>query len=151
MSEDPSVRRVLGGGIRRYVFHLIPMFRPEVLTEANSPAVLHAADLTLVTAASPAHSGEVLTVFASGLGPTRPGTDPGQPFPSSPLQTVNSPVEVALNGNSAEVISANGYPGAVDVFQVNFRVPDDALSGSATLRITSGYIPGTEIKIPILQ
>ena len=125
------------------------MFRPEVLTEANSPAVLHASDSTLVTPASPAHAGEVLTVFASGLGPTRPGVDPGQPFPSSPLQPVNSPVDAAVNGIPAEVISANGYPGAVDVFQVNFRVPDDAQSGSATLRMTSGYIPGRDIKIPI--
>jgi uncharacterized protein (TIGR03437 family) len=120
-----------------------------VLTEANSPAVLHASDLTLVTVASPAHSGEVLAVFASGLGPTRPGVDPGQPFPPSPLQPVNSPVEVVVNSSPAEVISANGYPGAVDVFQVNFRVPDDALPGSATFRMTSGYIPGTDIKIPI--
>jgi len=108
MSEDPSFRRTIGGGVRRYIFHLIPMFRPEVLTEANYPAVLHAGDLTLVTPASPARSGEVLAVFASGLGPTRPGVDPNQAFPSSPLQPVNSPVEVAVNGNPAEVIAANG-------------------------------------------
>src|SRR5262245_32267076 len=86
ISEDPSLRRVLGGGSRRYVFHLFPMFRPEVLFTNNGPAVVHASDSSPVTSANPAHAGEVLTVYASGLGPTRPGVDPGQPFPFSPVQ-----------------------------------------------------------------
>src|SRR5574337_1612411 len=41
---------------------------------------------------TPAAAGEVLSLFARGLGPVKPGVDPGQPFPSSPLATVNSPV-----------------------------------------------------------
>jgi uncharacterized protein (TIGR03437 family) len=54
-----------------------------------------------------------------------PGVDHGQPFPSSPLANVNSPVEVSVNGKAAEVVGAVGYPGAVDGYQVNFRVPSD--------------------------
>ena len=149
MSEDPALRRVHGGGTRRYVFHLFPMFRPEVITAANGAAVVHASDFTLVTAASPARSGEILSLFASGLGPTRPGVDPGQAFPASPLQPVNSPVEVALNGRPADVLYAGGYPGAVDRFQVNFRVPDGTAPGSAMLRLTSGFIPAADIAIPV--
>jgi uncharacterized protein (TIGR03437 family) len=38
-----------------------------------------ASDFTRVTAAKPARSGETLTLLASGLGPTRPGVDPGNP------------------------------------------------------------------------
>jgi uncharacterized protein (TIGR03437 family) len=147
-SEYPALRRVLGGGIRRFVFHLIPTFRPEVVITTNGPALLHASDFSLVTSAKPAHSGEILSVFASGLGPTRPGIDPGQPFPASPLQPVNSPVEVAVNGNPAEVLYAGGYPGAVDRYQVNFRVPEGTAPGAATIRLTSGFIPGSDVTIP---
>ena len=32
----------------------------------------------------PAAAGEILSLFATGLGPTVPAVDPGQPFPSSP-------------------------------------------------------------------
>ena len=149
MAEDPAYRRINGGGSRRYVFHLIPMFRPEIVSTASGPALLHASDFSLVTSAKPAHSGEILSVFASGLGPTRPGVDPGQPFPASPLQPVNSPVEVAVNGNPAEVLYAGGYPGAVDRYQVNFRVPEGIASGAATIRLTSGFIPGSEVTLPI--
>ena len=85
---------------------------------------IHASDGSLVSAAKPAKAGEILSLFASGLGPTRPGVDPGQPFPAAPLQVVNSPVQVLVNGNSADVLYAGGYPGAVDGYQVNFRMPD---------------------------
>jgi hypothetical protein len=149
MSEDPATRRVLGGGKRRYIFHLIPMFQPEVVLTSSGLALVHSADYSLVNSANPARAGEILVLFASGLGPTRPGVDPGQPFPLTPLQPVNSPVEVSVNGIAAEVTWAGGYPGAVDRYQVNFRVPDTAGAGTALLRLTSGYIPGAEQPVPI--
>ena len=42
---------------------------------------------------------------------------------ASPVAEVNSPVQVIVNGKVAQVIGAVGYPGAVDGYQVNFRVP----------------------------
>jgi len=149
ITEDPSLRRVLGGGARRYLFHLLPMFRPDVLLTDKGPAIVHGADSSPVTSENPAHAGETLTVYASGLGPTRPGVDPGQPFPDSPANTVNSPLDVIVNGTPAEGRYANGYPGAIDRFQINFRVPEGIIAGSATLRLTSGFVPGREVNIAI--
>jgi uncharacterized protein (TIGR03437 family) len=73
-----------------------------------------------VSATSPAAAGEMLSLFATGLGPTNPGVETGEPFPSSSLAVVNSPVTVKVNGKPVEVLSANGLPGAVDKYQVNF-------------------------------
>jgi uncharacterized protein (TIGR03437 family) len=148
MSEDPANRRRNGGGKVRYVLNLIPLFRPEVVT-AKGPAVFHASDSTRVTAAKPARSGEALTLLASGLGPTRPGVDPGQPFPADPLQVVNSPVELSVNGKPAEVLYAVGYPGAVDRYQVNFRVPDGMVAGLASVQLSSAWIAGSDVVIPV--
>src|SRR5215475_10232583 len=136
MSEDPANRRRNGGGKVRYVLNLIPLFRPEVVI-AKGPVVFHASDSTRVTVAKPARSGEALTLLASGLGPTRPGVDPGQPFTADPLQVVNSPVELSVNGKPAEVLYAVGYPGAVDRYQVNFRVPDGTVAGLASVQLSS--------------
>lgn len=80
----------------------------------TGPAVTHASDFSLVTASKPATAGEILSLFATGLGPTRPAVDLGSPFPATPLAVVNSPVEVTVNGKPAEVLAAVGYPGAVD-------------------------------------
>lgn len=92
---------------------------------SGAAAVTHASDFQLVTTANPAAPGELLSLFAAGLGQTRPGVDPGKPFPSSPLAFVTSPVEVRANGKPAEVLGAVGLPGVVDGYQVNFRMPAD--------------------------
>jgi uncharacterized protein (TIGR03437 family) len=85
----------------------------------------------------------------TGLGPTKPGVDPGSPFPPSPAAVVNSPVSVTVNGKSAEVLAAVGYPGAVNGYQVNFRVPSDAPRGTATIQVAAAWIAGPEVRIAI--
>ncbi len=149
MTEDPANRRNYEGGLRRFVLHLIPLARPEVVIAANGPAVVHANDFSPVTTAKPARAGELLTLFATGLGPTRPGVDPGRPFPASPPHVCNSPVEVMVNGAPAEVLYAGGYAGAVDAYQINFRLPADIRPGSASIHMTAAFVAGSEVRIAI--
>ena len=151
VTEDPANRRVHGGGRRHFLLHVIPLLRPEVVITASGPAVTHASNFSLVTAANPARSGEILALFATGLGPTLPGVDPGKPFPASPLARVNSPVEVTVNGAPAEVLDAVGFPGAVDGYQVNFRVPSGMTPGQARLQVSAAWIAGPEVTIPVQQ
>jgi uncharacterized protein (TIGR03437 family) len=147
--EDPASRRTIGGARRSYVLHLTPMSVPTIVTTPNGPAVTHSRDFSPVTASKPAAAGEILSLFATGLGPTVPGVDPGQPRPSSPLVSVNSPVEVTVNGKPAEVLAAVGYPGAVDGYQVNFRVPADAAKGPATVQVGAAWIAGPAVSIVV--
>jgi len=149
MTEDPVNRRRNGGGSHRWVVNLIPMERPEITKLPSGPAIVHSSDFSPVTAAKPAAQGEILSLFATGLGPVTPGVDPGKPFPSSPLAVVNSPVEVTVNGKAAEVIGAAGYPGAVDAYQVNFRLPPDTAKGTATIQVTAAWISGAPVSIPV--
>jgi len=149
MTEDPANRRVHGGGRRHFLLTVIPMSRPEVVTTPTGPVVVHANDFTLVTASKPARPGEILSLIATGLGPTQPGVDPGKPFPASPPSLVNSPVEVTVNGQPAEVQYAGGYPGTTDTYQLNFRVPSGIASGLATLQISAAWIAGSEVRIPV--
>jgi uncharacterized protein (TIGR03437 family) len=147
-AEDPSLRRINGGGRGTWVIQLIPMFRPEVVTGANGPFVFHA-DYSLVTAASPARSGETLIVYAKGLGPTTPIVNPGEPFPSEPLAIATSPVEVLVNGKSTAAINQIGVPGTTDTYRVDFRVPDDTAAGMATLQLCAAWIKGAVVSIPV--
>ena len=149
MAEDPANRRRIGGGRVRFIVQLIPLSRPEIVNTPGGPAVDHSNDFALVTASRPAAPGEVLSLFATGLGPTRPGVDPGKPFPASPLAAVNSPVEVTVNGRAAEVTAAVGYPGTVDSYQVNFRVPSESARGTATIQVTAAWITGPEVRIAV--
>jgi uncharacterized protein (TIGR03437 family) len=147
--EDPANRRLNGGGHQVFTLYVIPLSRPEIVTSAGAPAVAHSNDFSQVSASKPAAAGEILSLFATGLGPTRPGLLPGQPFPSTPLAGVNSPVEVTVNGKPAEVLGAVGYPGTVDGYQVNFRLPADTAKGVAIIQVSSAWIPGAPVSIPV--
>ena len=133
----------------RWVLHIIPMSRPEIVATPAGPAVTHASDFSVVTVSKPATPGETLSLFATGLGPTRPGVDPGQPFPAKPLAIVNSPVDVTVNGKSVEVLGAVGYPGSLNGYQVNFRLPPDTAAGTATIQLSAAWIEGAAVTIAV--
>lgn len=148
--EDPSLRRVFAGGLgnRRGTLYLIPLSQPKISLNGNTPAVVHA-DRSLVTSANPAKAGETLTLFATGLGPTRPGVDPGRPFTLDPLQVVNSPVQVLINGSPTDALYAAGFPGTADEYWVDFRVPAGASPGQASIQVSSAWMAGPAVQIAV--
>jgi uncharacterized protein (TIGR03437 family) len=75
--------------------------------------------------------------------------DPGQPFPTDAPPQVNSPMDVTVNGQSAEVLNKIGWPGQVDTYRLDFRVPDGATAGMAAIQLTAAWIAGTSVSIPI--
>ena len=137
-----------GGGKAIFILYLLPPARPEVATTPAGPAIFHA-DFSPVTEAAPAKSGEVLTARATGLGPTRPSVNPGEPFPADRILEVNSPVEVSVNGRSAEVINAIGWPGLLDTYRVDFRLPGGLSAPTAAIQLTAAWISGSEVRIPV--
>ena len=52
------------------MLQVIPLFRPEILITAGTPVIAHATSNEMVTASNPAAAGEMLTLFATGLGAT---------------------------------------------------------------------------------
>jgi hypothetical protein len=149
MAEDPANRRKNGGLSGQMILHVIPMSVPEVISTADKPAVVHSTDFSLVTESKPAVAGEILSLFATGLGPTNPDIDRGQPFPTASLAAVNSPLDITANGKPAEILGAAGYPGVVNAYQVNFRMPSDTGKGLVTLQIISAWIAAAPVSITV--
>jgi hypothetical protein len=148
IQEDPANRRSLGGqpdpAIRHNICQIIPAVRPEI------EAVFHP-DFTPVSVDKPGQRGETLILLSTGLGVTRPAVEPGQPF--QPLaqgpDLVTLPVHVNVNGKPADEINALGWPGLVDAYRVDMRVPSDAQSGYIALQLVAGWIPGHVVNIPV--
>jgi uncharacterized protein (TIGR03437 family) len=147
-AEDPSMRRINGGGKQGLLIQLLPMFRPEILTGPSGPEVLHS-DFSLVNAASPARAGETLILYVKGLGPTSPSVNPGEPFPNEPLAIATSPVEVLVNGKPLPATNQIGVPGTMDTYRVDFRVPDDTVAGAARVQISAAWVTGAAVPIPV--
>jgi uncharacterized protein (TIGR03437 family) len=117
------------------------MERPEIVNVWHS-------DFTPVTAAKPARADEILILSARGLGPTRPGVDPGAPFPASPPQLVNSPIEMTAGGQPVELINQIGWPGEQNLYRVDFRMPKTSGS-TAALQMSAAWIGGPAVSIPV--
>lgn len=88
-------------------------------------------DGSLNSAARPAQTGDVITLFASGEGQTTPagvnGKLAGNPAPSPLL-----PVTLTIGGQPAAVLYAGGAPGSpAGVMQINARIPAGITAGDA--------------------
>jgi uncharacterized protein (TIGR03437 family) len=97
-------------------------------------------DGSVVMQAAPAHGGEVIVLYASGLGPTAPPAIKDQiPKAAAPLAQM-SDFKVLLNGiavDASRVIYAGVAPGYAGLFQVNLKLPDNAPS-NPEIRISYG-------------
>ena len=152
MAEMPANRRINGGGSVRVILHLIPASWPEILATPMGPAIFHGDDFSQVSEQKPARRGELLIMRAKGLGPTRPGINPGQPFPPYPdgrLHEVNSPVEVKVNESDATVVNKIGWPTEDNIYRVDFVVPQTVQPGMASVGLRVAWIAGNEVKIPV--
>lgn len=139
--EDPAYRRVNGGGLARWVMTIYPGNAPQVMSISH-------ADNSPVSSSRPAVAGELLTLVASGLGPTLPTPEPGQAFPASSQMKVNAPVAVLVNGRSAAMTQAIGYPGTIDQYLLYFNVPS-GVTGLASVQLTAALVAGPGVYIPV--
>jgi len=99
---------------------------------------------SLVTTGSPAHPGDVLTIYATGLGATSPSVPDGYPAPSTePLARATVTPTVTIGGVNAQVQFAGRCPTFVGLDQINVVVPQGITAGSVPLVIASGTASGT--------
>jgi uncharacterized protein (TIGR03437 family) len=94
----------------------------------------------------PAHVGDIVAMFVSGVGQTNPAGVDGEIFPSAGGTPV-LPIKVQLNSSFAEVTYAGNAPGLVSgVAQVNFQVPSLAkisVAGPPYYASVGLYVGGT--------
>jgi uncharacterized protein (TIGR03437 family) len=148
MTEDPSLRRVLGGGTSVHTFHLAPSY-PPALADDVSAALFHA-DFSPVTAKDPAKPGEVLIARAVNLGFTSPTVDPGAAFPNAaPYAAVVTPLEVVVDGQATGTTNQLGWPGMSNVYRVDFQVPPGTKSGMVNFQLRASGIAGPAVAFPV--
>ena len=96
------------------------------LTDTGGGAILDGQS-RLVNAANPAQRGDVLQIFATGLGQTDPPAQSGEGAPS--FTRVLLPVTVTVGGVDAPVEYQGLAPNYVGLYQVNVRLPTTVTPG----------------------
>jgi uncharacterized protein (TIGR03437 family) len=101
-------------------------------------AAVSASDGGLVSAAHPARAGDVVVLWATGLGATDPPVATGDGAPAAePLGRITVPTVVVFGGgfSGAPVTATPAFVGLtppfVGLYQINVTIPDDAPTGPA--------------------
>jgi len=97
------------------------------LFKSNDGYVLaqHGADYSLLTPSAPAQPGEVIVMYATGLGRTQPNPNPAE-IPNY-AGKVTSELKLSLGGSPLgpeRVWYAGLSPGMAGVYQINVQLPD---------------------------
>lgn len=103
----------------------------------------------VATVASPARRGDVISIYANGLGAVSGNVSSGEPSPASPLaETLASPT-VTIGGRQAQVLFSGLAPFFVGLYQLNVVIPADTPSGVQPVVITQNGISSKQANVPI--
>ena len=138
------VLRTPGGASDSFNVTILPaapsVFRNSVAgPETGIPTVVRNTNGLVVTPSNPIHRGDILTIYATGLGRTTPAVESGVPSPAEPLASAIIPPTVTIGGQPVEVEFAGLTPGEVGVYQINVRVTGAVPLGlSVPMNISQG-------------
>ncbi|MCC7341823.1 MAG: hypothetical protein IT170_12125 [Bryobacterales bacterium] len=100
---------------------------PGLFAIADGIPVVTRPDGSLVTPESPARPGQIVTLWATGLGPVLPPLKPGElPRGAAPLDQ-KVPFEVRVNGvpiPGGHILYAGVAPGFAGLYQINILLPE---------------------------
>jgi uncharacterized protein (TIGR03437 family) len=119
---------------------------PAVFFGPSGGIVVKSADFSLVASGNPARAGDVLVVYATGLGQTTPAIEGASLAPAGSAVVI-APVAATIGGRAAEVISSVAAPGFAGLYQVALRMPSGVAAGNAPLVLTSGQAVSNTVNI----
>jgi uncharacterized protein (TIGR03437 family) len=115
------------------------------------PAIVHGSTGALVTASSPALSGEIVVVYCTGLGPVAPVVPTGYAAPITALSQVILPFTGTVGGKDAVVDFAGLAPTFAGLYQVNLEIPSGLTGASVPLMIQVNGSSSLPLSLPIGQ
>lgn len=120
-------------------------------SDATTPIVTRP-DGSLVTRESPANPGEIVILYATGLGPTDPQALYGEiPMAAAQLKEISA-FQVWLGGVSLapeDVLYAGVCPGFAGLYQVNLRLPASAPPNPELRLAVGAYTSPSGIYLPL--
>jgi uncharacterized protein (TIGR03437 family) len=96
--------------------------------------IVHGVGNGLISSTSPAHAGEIVVIYATGLGAVNTPVASGSAASGGDPTTAT--VTVTIGGQNAPVQYAGLTPGDVGLYQINVIVPTFAAAQSAPVLVT---------------
>jgi uncharacterized protein (TIGR03437 family) len=129
-------------------------YAPQLFQNSGQVAAIdsttYVASPTPISAANPAHAGDLVELFGNGLGPVNNPPKSGEAASATPtLPSTTTPVTATIGGQSATVQYAGLAPGYPGLYQINVFVPAGLAAGSQPVIVTVGGQSSKSATIPI--
>lgn len=109
--------------------------------------VIHQDGITVVNTQNPARPGEIVLLYATGLGAVTPALPTGAPSAGNLTAATTT---VPVDGTNAILDFSGASPGFVGLSQVNFRIPANTRTGSdLPLSLIVGGRPSNPVTITV--
>nr|AUN37705.1 hypothetical protein [uncultured bacterium] len=130
LTEGPATIRLINDGLAGPAVDIVLDPVAPAMFELDGNVILAAhLDGSIVSSSAPAQRGEVVVLYATGLGPTIPPIVPNRlPTGAASIARLGD-FQVWLNGvpvSIAHILYAGVSPPYAGLFQINFRIPDNA-------------------------
>ena len=106
----------------------------------------------VVTPDVPAHAGDTIVLYATGLGHTQPNPNPGEIPPTAAYVDNAANLKVLLNGSAIDpalIKYAGLTPGSAGLYQINFILPG-GLSDDVEIRVSlDGQTSAAGVKLAV--
>jgi uncharacterized protein (TIGR03437 family) len=102
-----------------------------------------------INSGNPARRGQVVQLFANGLGPVSNQPASGEPAGSSPLAQTSNPATVTIGGQPASVLFSGLAPGFAGLYQINAMVPTGITPGTSPITVSIGGTTSKASGLPV--
>ena len=127
--------------------------RPAIFTvngSSTGQGHIYRGGQTLADARNPVKAGDVVVIYAAGLGAVTPSVEAGQAAPRSPLAQTANGVSLTIGGRPAQVQFAGLTPDSTGLYQVNALVPDGVTPGDTVqVLLTVAGQPSPQVTIAV--
>jgi len=124
--------------------------QPGLASFSDGTVIAQDTTYNLITTDNPAHAGEVIILYATGMGPTNPAVATGAVAPGPPqLANVTVAPQVSIGNANAKLLFAGLSPGSVGLYQMDVQIPAGVASGSVPLVVTQGGAASNTVTLPV--
>jgi uncharacterized protein (TIGR03437 family) len=123
--------------------------QPVLAAFADGKIIAQDVNYNLINAQNPAHAGDVITLYLTGMGATTPPVATGTLAPGSPLATTAVQPQVSIDTASADILFSGLTPGGVGLYQINIRIPAGIRTGDLQLVVSQNGIASNTAVVPV--
>jgi uncharacterized protein (TIGR03437 family) len=122
--------------------------QPGLASFADGTVIAQDTSYQLITADHPAHPGEAIILYATGMGATNPAVATGAVTPQSPLSNAVVQPQVTVGTANAKVLFAGLSPGSVGLYQIDVVIPS-GITGNVPLVVTQNGVASNTVTVPV--